>query len=101
MMKRTIVLIALLAFGCGACKQPTSDRSKFAACTEVYEPATCARMWCECEIADMDESEYDAISNEPEFQRLREEAAAKMAAQLERVREMERNGELAMLPEAS
>jgi TolB-like protein len=50
---------------------------------------------------ELGESKFDSIRNDPEFQQLRKEIEAKMAIQLERVREMERNGELAMLPEAS
>ncbi len=43
----------------------------------------------------------DSIRNEPEFQAMMEEVKADMAAQLERVREMERNGELELIPKLS
>jgi tetratricopeptide (TPR) repeat protein len=43
----------------------------------------------------------DSIRNEPEFQGMMEEIKTDMAVQLERVREMERNGELAAIPELS
>ncbi len=39
--------------------------------------------------------------DDPEFQAMVEEIEADMAAQLARVREMERNGELAPIPEIS
>jgi TolB-like protein/Tfp pilus assembly protein PilF len=43
----------------------------------------------------------DSIRDEPEFQAMMDEIRADMAVQLERVREMERNGELAAVPEIS
>jgi hypothetical protein len=42
---------------------------------------------------------YEPLWGEPEFQALMDEIRADMANQLERVREMERNGELEPLPE--
>jgi tetratricopeptide (TPR) repeat protein len=41
----------------------------------------------------------DSLHDEPEYQAMVAEIEADMAAQLERVREMERNGELAPIPE--
>jgi len=41
---------------------------------------------------------FDSLRDEPEFRELIDETAARMALQLERVREMERGGELPMLP---
>ncbi len=41
----------------------------------------------------------ESLHDEPEFQAMREEVRADMAAQLARVREMERNGELQPIPE--
>ena len=43
----------------------------------------------------------DSIRNEPKFQAMMDEIRTDMAVQLERVREMERNGELAAIPELS
>jgi tetratricopeptide (TPR) repeat protein len=43
----------------------------------------------------------DSIRDEPEFQAMMDEIRTDMAAQLERVLEMERNGELAAVPEIS
>jgi hypothetical protein len=43
----------------------------------------------------------ESLHDEPEFQAMVEEIEADMAAQLERVREMERNGELEPIPEVS
>ncbi len=43
----------------------------------------------------------ESIRNEPEFQAMAEEIRADMAKQLARVREMERNGKLAPVPEIS
>ena len=40
----------------------------------------------------------ESLRGEPEFRAMREEIEADMAAQLERVRQMERNGELAAIP---
>jgi hypothetical protein len=42
---------------------------------------------------------YEPLWGEPEFQALMDEIRADMAIQLERVREMERNGELEPIPE--
>ncbi len=42
-----------------------------------------------------------SLHDEPEFQTMVAEIEADMAAQLERVREMERNGELEPIPEVS
>ena len=42
-----------------------------------------------------------SISEHPEFMAALDEVKADMAAQLERVREMERNGELAPMPEVA
>ncbi len=42
---------------------------------------------------------YAPLWDEPEFQAIMDEIRADMATQLERVREMERNGELQPLPE--
>ncbi len=42
---------------------------------------------------------YEPLWEEPEFQALMDEIRTEMAAQLERVREMERAGELEPLPE--
>jgi hypothetical protein len=42
--------------------------------------------------------DMESLHGEPEFQAMVEEIEADMAAQLERVREMERNGELATIP---
>ncbi len=42
---------------------------------------------------------YEPLWGQPEFQALMDEIRADMATQLERVREMERNGELEPLPE--
>ncbi len=42
---------------------------------------------------------YAPLWGEPEFQAIMDEVRADMAIQLERVREMERNGELEPLPE--
>ncbi len=44
------------------------------------------------------EPNLDSIRDEPEFQAIVDEIEADMAAQLERVREMERNGELDLIP---
>jgi hypothetical protein len=41
----------------------------------------------------------ESLHDEPEFQAMIAEIEADMAAQLERVREMERNGELEPIPE--
>jgi hypothetical protein len=43
----------------------------------------------------------ESLHDEPEFQAMVAEIEADMAAQLERVREMERNGELEPIPEVS
>ncbi len=43
----------------------------------------------------------ESLHDEPEFQAMVAEIEADMAAQLERVREMERNGELEPIPKAS
>ena len=43
----------------------------------------------------------ESLHDEPEFQAMVEEIEADMAEQLARVREMERNGELEPIPEAS
>ena len=43
----------------------------------------------------------ESLHNEPEFQAMVAEIEADMAAQLARVREMERNGELEPIPEIS
>ncbi len=43
----------------------------------------------------------ESLRGEPEFQAMVAEIEADMAAQLERVREMERNGELEPIPEVS
>jgi len=43
----------------------------------------------------------DSIRDEPEFQAMMDEIRTDMAVQLERVREMERNGEIAPVPEIS
>jgi hypothetical protein len=43
----------------------------------------------------------ESLHEEPEFQAMVAEIEADMAAQLERVREMERNGELEPIPEVS
>jgi hypothetical protein len=43
----------------------------------------------------------ESLHDEPEFQAMIEEIEADMAQQLERVREMERNGELEPMPEVS
>jgi hypothetical protein len=43
----------------------------------------------------------ESLHNEPEFQAMIAEIEADMAAQLARVREMERNGELEPIPEVS
>jgi len=40
-----------------------------------------------------------SLHDEPEFQTMKEKIRADMAAQLERVREMERSGELAAVPQ--
>jgi TolB-like protein/Tfp pilus assembly protein PilF len=45
------------------------------------------------------DANLDSIREEPEFQAMLEEVKADMAAQLERVRAMEANGELAAIPE--
>jgi TolB-like protein/Tfp pilus assembly protein PilF len=50
---------------------------------------------------DAADSVFDSIRDRPEFQQILDDIAAEMAIQLERVREMERNGEIPMLPEAS
>ena len=42
-----------------------------------------------------------SLHDEPEFQAMLEEVRADTAAQLARVREMERNGELEPIPEVS
>ncbi len=44
---------------------------------------------------------FEPLWNEPEFKIMMDEIEADMAAQLERVREMERNGELEPIPEVS
>jgi tetratricopeptide (TPR) repeat protein len=44
---------------------------------------------------------YEPLWGEPEFQAIMDEVRADMAIQLERVREMERNGELEPLPETA
>ena len=43
----------------------------------------------------------ESLHDEPEFQAMIAEIEADMAEQLERVREMERNGELEPIPEVS
>jgi hypothetical protein len=43
----------------------------------------------------------ESLHDEPEYQAMVEEIEADMAAQLARVREMERNGELEPIPELS
>ena len=43
----------------------------------------------------------ESLHDEPEFQAMVAEIEADMAAQLARVREMERNGELELIPEVS
>jgi hypothetical protein len=45
--------------------------------------------------------DLESLHDEPEFQAMVEEIEADMAAQLARVREMERNGELESIPEVS
>jgi hypothetical protein len=42
---------------------------------------------------------FEPLWNEPEFKIMMDEVRADMAAQLARVREMERNGELEPIPE--
>jgi hypothetical protein len=44
---------------------------------------------------------FEPLWNEPEFKIMMDEVRADMAAQLARVREMERNGELEPIPEAA
>jgi hypothetical protein len=44
------------------------------------------------------EPNLESLRGEPEFQSMLDEVRADMAAQLEHVREMERNGELPMIP---
>jgi hypothetical protein len=44
---------------------------------------------------------FEPLWDEPEFKIMMDEVRADMAAQLERVREMERNGELEPIPEVS
>jgi hypothetical protein len=44
---------------------------------------------------------YEPLWDQPEFQAITAEIKADMAAQLARVREMERNGELEPIPEVS
>ena len=44
---------------------------------------------------------YAPLWDQPEFQAMMAEIKADMAAQLERVREMEKNGELEPIPEVS
>jgi tetratricopeptide (TPR) repeat protein len=46
----------------------------------------------------LDQAEFDFLRDDPEFQRLMQIAKTDLAEQLERVREMERNGELAPAP---
>ncbi len=46
-------------------------------------------------------SDLESLHDEPEFQAMVAEIEADMAAQLARVREMERNGELEPIPEVS
>ena len=48
---------------------------------------------------DAADSVFDSIRDRPEFQQILDDIAAEMAIQLERVRDMERNGEIPMLPE--
>jgi hypothetical protein len=47
------------------------------------------------------DSALESLHDEPEYQAMVAEIEADMAAQLARVREMERNGELEPIPEAS
>ncbi len=47
------------------------------------------------------EPNLESLHDEPEFQAMVAEIEADMAAQLARVREMERNGELEPIPEVS
>jgi hypothetical protein len=47
------------------------------------------------------EPDLVSLHEEPEYQAMVAEIEADMAAQLERVREMERNGELEPIPEVS
>jgi hypothetical protein len=49
---------------------------------------------------DLEDPTLDFIRNEPEFMAIVAEIEADMAAQLEEIREMERNGELAPIPAA-
>ena len=42
---------------------------------------------------------FELLWERPDFQRLMSEVEAEMATQLERLREMERNGELEPIPE--
>jgi len=50
--------------------------------------------------SDLEDPTLDFIRNEPEFMAIVAEIEADMAAQLEQIREMERNGELAPIPAA-